>query len=157
MMRLVSFVVVLLAAAVALAARVPAKLVGSWYAGAGFTTAPYDSRTGTWGTPTGKGLIYVFRADGTYTKAFQSYVSNGSCTTGFTAFESGRMEVDQTTLHLTPREGKISYRDTCVPSLNSDKPLRDLKNETLSFSLGDAPRSLRLANLTGAASTFRPI
>jgi hypothetical protein len=99
----------------------------------------------------------VFRADGTYTKAFQSYVSNGNCTTGFTAFESGQMAVDETTVYLRPGAGKISYRDTCAPSLNSDKPLRDLKDETLSFTLDAAPRSLRLANSAGQASMFRAI
>jgi hypothetical protein len=41
------------------ATRVPAALVGQWYAGAGGVTSPYDPATGAWGTPTGQGLLYA--------------------------------------------------------------------------------------------------
>jgi len=34
---------------------IPSGLVGSWYAGAGHTTAPFDPGTGSWGRPSAKG------------------------------------------------------------------------------------------------------
>lgn len=139
---------------------IPKDLVGSWYAGSGYTSAPYNPSTNTWGTPTGKGLIYVFNQDGSYTKAFQSYVSNNGCTTGFTAFESGKVVVKDKTLVTTPDKGRMVYRDNCSPSLNSDKPTEDLKKEEFmwEFKPNEADpsvMSLQLTRSDGAGSAFR--
>lgn len=133
----------------------PALLAGTWYAGSGYTSAPYDPTTGAWGTPTGKGLVYTFAADGTYQKAFQSYASDGGCTTGFTAFENGSVQADETRLTLVPVSGHLKYTDNCAPSLDSDKPTTDLSAE--SFSWQRTGTDLVLVRSDGASSTFRAL
>jgi len=101
---------------------VPAPLVGSWYAGRGGTSAPYDPVSGTFGTPNGSGLVYLFAGDGRYTKAFQSYASNGGCTSGYTAFEEGALRLEGSSLVTLPSSGHLRYTDSCAPSLDSDTP-----------------------------------
>lgn len=143
-------------------ASVPAELVGSWYAGSGYTSAPYDPATGAWGTPTGKGLVYLFRADGSYTKGFQSYVSNGGCTTGFSAFEEGFAEFAGQTLTTYPQTGHVQYKDSCAPSLDSDEPVADLSAESFTWTLHPSEYDptlivLDLSRSDGAMSTFMPL
>jgi hypothetical protein len=130
----------------------PAELEGSWYAGRGGTTAPYDPATGSWGMPSGSGLVYVFEPGGHYIKAYQSYESAGGCTTGFTAFENGDLAVDGATLVTHPTSGHMVYRATCSPELDSDTPLEDLVDETFTWSReGD---TLLLRRDDGAEATF---
>ncbi len=141
-------------------ASMPAELVASWYTGSGYTSAPYDPGTGSWGRPNGMGLIYVFSADGSYLKAFQSYASNGGCTTGFTAFEEGVAVVVGSELTTRPTSGHMVYEDTCVPSSNSDTPLTDLADETFSFHFEQdeydpSETVLVLLRTDGAGGTFR--
>ena len=141
---------------------VPAGLIGSWYAGRGHTSAPYNPTTGAWGRPSGKGLIYIFNKDGSYTKAFQSYESTGGCTTGFTAFESGRFTVQGRTLTTTPTKGRMVYEATCSPSLNSDKPLEDPQKEVFTWELkpnenDPSITSLYLLRSDGNGSSFNPL
>jgi len=138
---------------------VPAGLVGSWYAGRGHTNAPYNPTTGAWGRPSGKGLVYIFKKDGSYTKAFQSYESDGACITGF---KSGRLSIEGNTLTTTPDKGRMVFEATCNPSLNSDKPLEDLNTEVFSWELkpnenDPSVTSLYLLRSDGAGSTFNPI
>lgn len=138
---------------------VPADLVGSWYTGSGYTSAPYNPVTGAWGTPTGKGLVYVFRADGSYTKAFQSYVTNPPCTNGFTAFESGTLQVTATSLTARPTSGRLVVTDTCAPSLDSDDPLTGLEDEYFSWELApsdwDPAETVLILSTQTAESSFR--
>lgn len=141
---------------------VPDDLVGEWYAGRGGTSAPYDPVSGGWGRPNGEGLVYLFEADGTYTKAFQSYASNGGCTTGFTAFESGRLTVAGSTFTTRPSSGHLVFEDTCSPSLDSDDPLESLEDETFTWELrpselDPADTVLWLQRTDGAESTFAPL
>lgn len=143
-------------------ASVPAEIVGSWYAGSGYTSAPYDPASGTWGTPTGKGLVYLFRADGTYTKGFQSYVSNYGCTTGFSAFEEGSLSATGHELATHPSKGHVQFKDTCAPSMDSDEPVADLTDEAFVWTLrpSDLDSSLMVLDLRrddGAQSTFVPL
>ena len=133
---------------------IPSRLVGSWYAGSGFTSVPYNPATGQWGRPSGKGLVYIFRADGSYTKAFQSYNSSGGCTNGFTAFEHGVMQANATQLYLHPTSGQMQVRDSCVSSLNEDKPI-SVSDELFTWEF--TAEGLYLQRSDGAASTFRPL
>jgi len=114
----------------------PPQLVGSWYAGAGHANAPYDPVTEAWGTPTGEGVVYVFREDGSYTKASQSYISDGPCTAGFTAFESGEVEVMGDTLATRPTSGKRVFSDSCVPDRNAENSVTGWTDEQFSWSVG---------------------
>jgi len=137
----------------------PAQIEGAWYAGRGGTTAPYDPATGSWGTPSGSGLVYVFEAGGTYTKAFQSYESSGGCTTGFTAFERGTLYADGAVITTSPHEGRLVYRATCAPELDSDDPITDLADETFDWALrpneyDPASTDLYLRRTDGAEATF---
>jgi len=141
---------------------IPAALVNSWYAGQGYTSVPYSPSTGTWGTPSGKGLIYIFEADGSYQKAFQSYESSGGCTTGFTAFESGTAIVNGDQLALSPDSGRLKYTASCAPSLDSDDPLVDLADEYFTWSLGVSEYDAKVPTLyleapEGASATFLPL
>lgn len=143
--------------------QVPQELIGQWYAGSGGTTAPYDPGTGSWGTPTGKGLLYVFSADGTFTKGFQSFVSSGGCTTGYTAASYGKLSFPaENRLTTRPDRGTFMYRDTCAPSLNSDEPLDDLSEETFDWAIGadeydPSVPVLWLRRTDGAEAVFRRI
>ena len=138
----------------------PAELLGSWFSGSGGLSEPYDPTSGHVGTPNGSGLLYLFRGDGSYTKAFQSYHSNGGCTNGFTAFESGSFSVSGDQLVTHPRSGHLRVSDSCAPSLDSDKPLSDLHDERFSWVTGsigaDTNRpGLQLTRSDGASSLFR--
>lgn len=139
------------------AGEIPDGLVGEWYAGRGGTSAPYDPTSGGWGRPNGQGLVYLFEADGTYTKAFQSYASNGGCTNGFTAFERGIVVADQASLTTRPSSGTLRVEDTCAPSLGSEEPLEELADETFEWAItagegGD--RALWLRRTDGSEATF---
>lgn len=141
---------------------VPTALVGGWYAGSGHTSAAYDSTTGTWGTPNGDGLVYLFEPNGSYTKAFQSYYGTAGCTTGFTAFESGVLYIDGAVLDTKPSQGHMEFRDTCAPSANADKPLTELEVESFTWQLGPSEYDpsltvLHLERADGAAATFIPL
>ena len=137
------------------ALTLPAAIVGSWFAGAGDTTQPYDPLTQSYGTPSGSGVLFTFRADGTYSKAFRNQVSNGGCSTGFSAYEAGVTQVEGNTLRIIPMTGTLSYRDSCVPSLNSDRANAALESESFSFSRsGDA---LQLVRDDGAGSVFHAV
>jgi hypothetical protein len=135
--------------------RVPGALVAGWYAGAGGTSAPVNPTTGAVGPANGKGLLYEFHADGSYVKAFHSSVSNGGCTTQLSAVESGALAVKGDVLTLTPSKGTVSFRSSCAPSMDSDKPNDDLHAETLTYAFVDG--ALRLANPSGASSVFRRV
>jgi hypothetical protein len=132
---------------------VPADLEGSWYAGAGYTSAPHNPDTGAWGTPSGQGLVYVFHGDGSYTKAYQSYNSAGGCTNGFTAFDEGDVTLQGTAIVLTPSSGHIQVSDTCAPSLDSDEPDQNLSEERFDYQVsGD---ELMLTAPDGTSGVFR--
>jgi hypothetical protein len=115
--------------------HMPPELLGHWYAGAGGVSSPYDAATGSWATPSGQGLLYVFSADGSFTKGFQSFVSSGGCTTGYTAASFGRVLFQADRLTTRPERGTFLYRDTCAPSLNSDEPLDELGDETFDWAI----------------------
>lgn len=133
----------------------PDALVGSWYAGAGLTSQPYDSSTGSYGLPSGDGVLYTFKADGTYQKAFRGQVSSAGCTTGLSAYEAGVAQLDGATLRLVPMTGSLSYRDSCVPSLSSDKPATELEEESFQYlRSGD---TLELSRSDGARSVFHAV
>jgi hypothetical protein len=151
---------ILSVAALAQGSEIPEELVGTWYAGSGYTSAPYDGRTGQWGAPNGSGLIYVFNENGTYTKVFQSYHANGGCTNGLTAFTNGTMRVSSEQIELYADSGHIKVSDSCAPSLNTDKPIRDLEDEVFGWVTGninDDPNvpGLKLWTADGKAGLFR--
>lgn len=135
------------------AGSVPADLEGSWYAGEGGTTVPYDPNTGEWGTPSGQGLVYVFHGDGSYTKAYQSYNSAGGCTNGFTSFDDGDVTLDGAGIVLTPSSSHTKVSDSCAPSLDSDDPNDNLADERFDYAVsGDA---LTLTRSDGASAVFQ--
>jgi hypothetical protein len=136
-------------------------LVGSWWAGRGGTSFPYDSQTGEWGTPNGGGLGFIFRADGSFTKAVLDYTSTGSCTTGYSAFEDGTVTSDGGTLVLHKASGHIEFNSTCVPSADSDKPLT-VTDETLTYVIAPYSQDASMTGMTvtgqdGASSELRKI
>lgn len=133
-------------------------LEGSWYAGRGGTTLPYDAQTGTFGAPTGDGMLFVFRSDGTYTKATQSIVSNPGCSTGYVAFEEGDATTQGSELRLHPSRGHLETV-TCGGA-TTDEPL-DVKDETLDYAVGPFSQDPSIEALTlhdganGTSAEFR--
>jgi hypothetical protein len=138
-----------------------AALVGTWWAGRGGTSSPYDPSTGSWGTPNGGGLGFVFRDDGSYTKVAMDYTSTGDCTTGWSAFEDGTEVSDGSTVQLTPASGHIEFSSSCAPSEDSDKPIA-VQDDTLSYAVApysqDPTRTgLTLTAQDGSSSEFLEI
>jgi hypothetical protein len=137
------------------------SLVGNWYTGRGGTTFPYDSQTGAWGTPTGDGMVFMFRADGSYTKGVQSYVSTADCTTGWTATEDGTATSKGGDLSLHPTRGHMIFTASCSTSEDSEKDIA-VQDETLTWALGPyaadpSMTGLTLTNASGASSQFRRV
>jgi hypothetical protein len=140
----------------------PGALVGSWFAGRGGTSAPYDPDTGTWGAPNGTGMTFVFRADGSYTQATQGSASNLGCTSAWIAFEEGTATAEGERLFLHPTRGHRQYTDTCAPGLDSDDPI-DVEDQAFTWSVGPYSVDASLAGLTvqresdGASAEFRKL
>lgn len=137
--------------------KLPQGMAGSWYAGRGGTTVPYNPDTGSYGTPNGSALVYIFRDDGSYTKAFQSFVGNGRCSTGFIVTTQGTVQYDGKVLVTTPTRGQKSFRDTCAPSLDSDEPLGQEGLGAERFTAKASGNSLTLTRDDGASSEFQRI
>jgi hypothetical protein len=136
-------------------------IVGSWWAGRGGTSFPYDPTTGSWGTPNGGGLGFIFRGEGTYTKASLDYTTTGDCTTGWSAFEDGTATSDGHSLQLSPASAHLQFNSSCAPSEDSDKPIA-AQSETLVYSVAPYSQDPSVPALTltapdGASSEFRQI
>jgi hypothetical protein len=128
------------------------SLVGKWYTGRGGTTTGYDQTTGSY-MPAGEGLLFWFRADGTYTKAFQD-TSPGACTMGYIAFEDGTASSNGNTIALHPTKGHTQYT-SCSGAADADQPF-DVSDSSMSFVLSGGVLTLRDAQ-TGAQSDFRKL
>jgi hypothetical protein len=111
----------------------PAELVGEWYSGSPSSIGLYDPVTGSWGNPSGSGISYTFREDGTYQEGYVGQVRNGSCYTGFFIFIEGVARVQAATLTKTWSRGVLRVEDTCSPSLNEE---RELSGEELAEHQG---------------------
>lgn len=131
---------------------VDSALVGQWYAGRGGTMIAYDESTGSFGAPSGTGMMFVFHADGTYQKAFQS-IESGACTVGFVTVESGVATTASGEVRLHPSSGTM-HEISCSGSADNDHAIT-VSDESLAYAL-EAEDALRLTDTsTGAASEFR--
>jgi hypothetical protein len=113
------------------------------------------------GTPTGDGMVFMFRADGSYTKGVQSYVTTADCTTGWTATEDGTASSNEGTLQLHPTRGHMIFTASCSPSEDSDKSIT-VQDEKLRWALGPyatdpSMTGLTLTNQSGASSQLRRV
>ncbi len=136
-------------------------LVGTWYTSRGGTSLPYDPDTGSYGTPSGSALEFVFRADGSYTKIFQDISSGGSCTTGYRAIVDGAATSNGDSLSLHATSGHIMYI-SCSGGADTDKPI-EVQAESLTFALAPYSQDASMKGLTlrdtqtGAQSEFRQV
>ena len=106
--------------------RIPAALVGQWYAGSVSPTDYYDAGTGHWsGNGYGSGVMYTFAADGHYTFAYQTSTRLYGCYTLTLFYVKGDMRVDAAagTYDLRPTSGTKLERSNCGGG-NGDAPLQ---------------------------------
>jgi hypothetical protein len=103
----------------------PAELVGGWYSGSPSSIGLYDPATGSWGSPSGSGISYTFREDGSYREGYVGQVHRGGCYTGFFIFIEGVARVRAASLTKTQSRGVLRVEDTCSPSLNEERELSD--------------------------------
>ncbi|PYE50471.1 hypothetical protein [Deinococcus yavapaiensis] len=139
-------------------ASIPTALVGSWVYSQGSSTTYVNTATGATSDPGGIALYYQFNADGTYGYAYRESVTNYNCTTTFTVYKAGRLQVNGNKLVLQPTQGQATYIATCSPSLNSDRALRsdELRDDPYTWSLAKDNGGLVLTTPSGATGTLRP-
>lgn len=135
---------------------IPAALVGDWYAGDISSVNFYNPSNGSWGAPSGTGMFYKFKQNGTYEKGVLLQSSLYGCTMSFLAYNSGTMTVEGDKIVLTPTYGQIKSVDNCVAANNYEKP-DELVTEIIFFEFapddfGNTPLWMRYE--TSSASAF---
>ena len=101
---------------------IPDGVVGRWYAGSASPSEYMDPNTGHWyGNGYGSGLSYTFNADGTYARAFLTFVSIGSCGIREFTYTKGTVTVDTATtvLALQPTAARVTWQNTCSGETDS--------------------------------------
>ena len=90
-----------------------AGLVGDWGTSSLGGGELYDLSTGAWSEPTGAGMLWSFKSDGTYTHA--SVLSSGSfsCVVKSFFFDSGRWSLAGDTLTVVQKVSRQRLRNTC--------------------------------------------
>lgn len=138
------------------ASVLPQTLVGSWVEGGQSISVDYDPATGSYGAPAGNQLVYIFRADGTYTKQVRRYTSNGGCTIANATTVQGTARYENSALVITPKSGMSNYQDTCNPSVTADEPLPTKTLVAEQYGVVSLQRTaLRLARGDGSEAEFR--
>jgi hypothetical protein len=126
-------------------------IVGSWYAGRGGTQIAYDATTGSFGAPSGSGMMFVFHTDGTYQKGVQS-IESGACTTGYVVVESGVATTSGSQLALHPTKGTM-HEYSCSGTMDNEHAT-EIVDETLSWEL-EPSNALKIVDVaTGNGAEF---
>jgi hypothetical protein len=116
---------------------IPAALLDSWYAGDVSSTNFYQPSTGHWDNAGGTGLLYTFKADGTFEYGWRLYSRLYDCETSAMVYRTGTVTSDPAsgTLVLHTLTAKMHSEDNCNASGNYDKNI-PLEEETLIYELG---------------------
>lgn len=119
-------------------ASLPAELVGTWIAAEG-----------------GAELVYEFAADGSYKHASVLLQQREAGMFSFTISARGTVEVDGSTLVVTPESGTQEIKDPDAPGSDSEKPI-DTSPQHYDWALdasGGAPE-LQLTDADGLTLTY---
>lgn len=99
-------------------------LTGIWEQRGATSSAIYrDSTTGSYAAPSGNINRYTFSGDGAYEYAELAQVTNYNCSIRVFGYDKGSYSVNGNTITFTMQQHSLEYRDTCNPSLNSNKNL----------------------------------
>jgi hypothetical protein len=112
----------------------PANLVGKWSSSRLSTINYRDRYTGTFAPPSGSIFTYTIAADGTF--EFSGYMQSSmyNCTIVVFRWQRGTLSADGGRLTLSPREGKLYYKDSCRASSEKEKAVVD-EPATYGFTL----------------------
>jgi hypothetical protein len=112
----------------------PAKLVGSWSSSRLSSINYRDRYTGTFAPPSGSIFTYKIAADGTF--EYSGYMQNSlyHCTIVVFRWQRGTLTAEGGRLTLTPREGKLYYKDSCRAGSEKEKAIVD-ESTTYSFTI----------------------
>jgi len=103
----------------------PAHLVGKW-SSSRLSMINYRDRTsGSFAPPSGSIFSYTIAADGTF--EFSGYMQSSlyHCTIVIFRWQRGTLDAEGRSLTLTPREGKLYYKDSCRAGSEKEKAVVD--------------------------------
>jgi hypothetical protein len=106
-------------------APTPERLVGTWSSSRLSTVNYRDRATGSFAPPSGSIFTYTIAATGTYEYSGYMQSSLYNCTIVVFRWQRGTIAADGGTLTLTPREGKLSYKDSCRAGSEKEKAVVD--------------------------------
>jgi hypothetical protein len=133
----------------------PQGLVGSWVEGGPGVTVEYDPATGAYGAPSGSQLVYIFRADGSYTQQRRRYTSTAGCTLSTSSTIHGTARYEGESLVTTPVSGMSSYQDACNPAKSTDESLPSSALAAENYAVAVQRTALRLTRRDGTATDLR--
>lgn len=132
---------------------IPPVLLASWYAGDVSSTSFFTPSTGPWDNAGGTGLLYTFKADGSFEFGWRLYSQLYGCATTAMVFRSGTVTADPATatlvLHTT--YARMHSEDNCNASGNYDKDI-PLEEETLIYQLGTDEYGQEVLRIRGPAT-----
>lgn len=103
----------------------PERLVGTWSSSRISTINYRDRTTGSFAPPSGSLFTYTIAANGTY--EFSGYMQSSlyHCTIVLFRWQRGTIAANGTEITLTPREGKLYYKDSCRAGSEKEKAAVD--------------------------------
>jgi len=96
-------------------------VVGKWRSGS-VSSVGFYSPTGGWAPPSGTGMSYEFKADGSFEYGGLLQSSLYNCTTSIFFWKAGSWSESGGVLTLKPGSARIKSKDNCVRSGNYDRP-----------------------------------
>lgn len=103
----------------------PANLVGKWSSSRLSMINYRDRYTGTFAPPSGSIFSYTIAADGTFEYSGYMQSSMYNCTIVVFRWQRGTLAAEGQRLTLTPREGKLYYKDSCRAGSEKEKAAVD--------------------------------
>jgi hypothetical protein len=106
-------------------APTPARLVGTWSSSRVSTINYRDRVSGSFAPPSGSIFTYTIAANGTYEYSGYMQSSMYHCTIVVFRWQRGTLAAEGGQLRVTPREGKLYYKDSCRSGSEKEKAVVD--------------------------------
>jgi hypothetical protein len=121
----------------------PADLVGTWYSGQLLNRSYYNRDTGVWGSAGGLGQMFVFGADGGYTRVGSLQIGGGTtCTSSVDVYHTGTARIEGGQILLTPSYARTRTVTCGTTTSDTEGPY---ETTALPWRVGeDAQRHTRL-------------
>jgi hypothetical protein len=103
----------------------PERLVGTWSSSRVSMINYRDRTTGSFSPPSGSIFTYTIAANGTYEYSGYMQSSLYHCTITVFRWQRGTIAANGADLTLTPREGKLYYKDSCRAGSEKEKAVVD--------------------------------